>query len=163
MQRLQEAARYADQQPQSSARRFTTAVVCSVAVAVAMGTVGLFALVSGDVEDRGAAAGGLFGFVAFLVVPTVMVINYSNRYRAGAGDRSTAERVEESTAVFAPKLSTTGWLAWLFVGALALIAIGFWQILSDRASTGVWLIVIAVANVAFVVAMVRRAEGRQQG
>ncbi len=98
MQRLHEAARYADQQPLSSARRFTAAVVSSVTVAVAMGAVGLFALVSGDVDDRGAAAGGLFGFVAFLVVPTVMVINFSNRYRAGAVDRPTGEREEPSDA-----------------------------------------------------------------
>lgn len=61
-----------------------------------------------------------------------------------------------------PKLSTRGWLAWLFVGALAVIATGVWQILAGRASTGVWFIVIAVADVALVVTLVRRAEKRQQ-
>ncbi len=162
MQRIRDAARYADQQPLSNARRFTTAIAGSVAVAVAMGTVGLFALVSGDPDDRSAAAGLLAGAVAFLVLPTALVIHFSNRYRAHRADRLTGGREDPSTASSIARLSSTGWLLWLFIGALALIAIGIWQVLGGTASTGAWLIVIAVADVALVVAMVRRADRRQQ-
>ena len=150
MRRVRDAARYADQQPLSSGRRFMVAVAGSVAVAVAMGTIGLYVLVSGDPDDRGAAAGVLVGFVAFLVMPAVLVVRFSDRYRA----RSIAAPTDEWAR------SSSGRLPWLFVGAMALVAVGVWQILSDAASAGVLLIAIAGAAVALVVGLLLRADGR---
>ncbi len=150
MRRVRDAARYADQQPLSSGYKFLFAIAGSVAVAVVIGTIGLYALVSGNSDDRGAAAGVWVGFVAFLVMPTVLVIHFSNRYRA----RPVA------VPASAPERPSIGWVPWLFLAAMALLAVGVWQVLSRRAATGVALLALAGAAIAVLVAVFRRTDGR---